>query len=188
ADRASVSAALLQADPAIVAAPATQLAALLGSAFGPWLQPGPPAASRVSLGQTVRDRGAVLFSLDGRAAPMIAGLVVADLMAVCAELEAMSVPGDGLTWINGCEVLGQRAPGQRVLAELVAQGRGAGMGMVLATTSQACADGLAAVMNVVVSAAQPQGPGGFALWARQPRERMLPRCRPVPALVTGRPE
>jgi hypothetical protein len=187
ADRAGVSAALLQADPAIVAAPAAQLAALLGSAFGPWLQPGPPAASRVSLGQTVRDRGAVLFSLDGRAAPMIAGLVVADLMAVCGELEAMSVPGDGLTWINGCEVLGQRAPGQRALAELAAQGRGAGMGVVLATTSQACADGLAAGVNVVVSAARPPGAGdGFALWARQPRERTLPRCRPVPALVTGR--
>jgi hypothetical protein len=176
-DRVGVSAALLQADPAIVAAPAAQLAALLGSAFGSWLQPGPPDGPRVSLGQTVRDRGAVLFSLDGRAAPMIAGLVVADLMAVCAELEAMSVPGDGLTWINGCE-----AVGQRVLAELVAQGRGAGMGVVLGTASQAAADGLAAGVNVVVGAAQPPGPGadGFALWARQPRERMLPRCRPVP--------
>jgi hypothetical protein len=181
ADRANVSAALLQADPAIVAAPAAQLAALLGSAFGPWLQPGPPDGARVSLGQTVRDRGAVLFSLDGRAAPMIAGLVVADLMAVCAELQAMSVPGDGLTWINGCEALGQR-----VLAELVAQGRGAGMGVVLATTAQTKADGLTADVNVLVSAAQPQGPDGFALWARQPRERLLPHCRPVPVLATGR--
>jgi hypothetical protein len=174
ADRVSVSAALLQADPAIVAAPAAQLGALLGSAFGPWLQPGPPDGARVGLGQTVRDRAAALFTLDGRAAPMIAGLVVADLMAVCAELEAMSVHGDGLTWINGCEVLSQR-----VLAELVAQGRGAGMGVVLATTSQAAADGLVAAVNVVVGAAQPPAPDGFALWARQPRERMLPRCRPV---------
>jgi hypothetical protein len=174
-DRASVSAALLQADPAIVAAPAAQLGALLGSAFGPWLQPGAPDGARVSLGQTVRDRGAVLFSLDDRAAPMIGGLVVADLMAVGAELEAMSVPGDGLTWINGCEVLGQR-----VLSELVAQGRGAGLGVVLATTSRAAADGLAAGVNVVVGANQPPGRDGFALRARQPRERMLPRCRPVP--------
>jgi hypothetical protein len=182
ADRVGVSAALLQADPPIVAAAAAQLAALLGSEFGPWLQPGPPDGARVSLGQTVRDRGAVLFSLDGRAAPMIAGLVVADLMAVCAELEAMSVPGDGLTWINGCEVLGHR-----VLAELVAQGRGAGMGVVLATTSPAAADGLAAGVTVVVSAGQPPGQDGFALRAGPPRERMLPRCRAVPVLDAGGP-
>jgi hypothetical protein len=186
ADRVGVSAALLQADPAIVAAPAAQLATLLGSASGHWLQPGPPDGPRVSLGQTVRDRGAVLFSLDGRAAPMIAGLVVTDLSGVCAELDAMSVHGDGLAWINGCEVLGQRALAD--LAGLVAQGRGAGMGMVLATTSRAVADGLAAAVNVVVGAAQPpQGPDGFALWARAPSERMLPRCRPVAAAAgTGR--
>jgi hypothetical protein len=191
ADRAGVSAALLQADPAIVAAPATQIGALRASAFGPWLQPGPPDGARVRLGQTVRDRGAVLFSLDGRdgrTAPMIAGLVVADLSAVCAELEAMSVPGDGLAWINGCEVLGQR-----VLAELVARGRGAGMGIVLATTSRAAADGLAAAVNVVVSpvvspALPPQGLDGFALRARQPSERILPRCRPVPVLGPRGPQ
>ena len=180
ADRAGVSAALLQADPAMVAGPAAQLATLRGSAFGPWLQPGPPDGARVSLGQTVRERGAVLFSLDGRAAPMVAGLAVADLMAVCAELEAMSVPGDGLAWINGCEVLGQR-----VLAELVAQGRRAGVGVVLATVSQPSADGLAADVNVLVRSAQPPGqgggagPDGFALWTRQPTERLLPHCRPV---------
>jgi len=184
ADRAAVSAGLLQADPAIVAAPADQLAMLRGSAFGPWLRPGPPDGGRVSLGQAVRERGAVLFSLDGRAAPMIAGLVVADLMAVCAELEAMSVSGDGLTWINGCEVLGHR-----VLAELVAQGRRAGMAMVLATTSQATADGLAADVNVLVTAAQTQSAGAgeranadrFALQASQPSERLLPHCRHVVA-------
>ena len=176
ADRVGVSTALLQADPAIAAAPAAQLAALLGSALGPWLRPGPPDGPRVSLGQTVRDRGAVLFSLGGPAAPMVAGLVVTDLTAVCAELEAMSVPGDGLAWINGCEMLGQRP-----LAELVAQGRGAGIGVMLATTSRAVADGLAAGVNVVVSAAGPPAPDGFALWARQPSERLLARCRPVSA-------
>jgi len=198
ADRVGVSATLLQADPAIVAPAAAQLVALLGSAFGPWLQSGPPDGPRISLGQTVRDRGAVLFSLDGRdrrdgrdgrdgrAAPMVAGLVVTDLSGVCAELDAMSVHGDGLAWINGCEVLGQRALAD--LAGLVAQGRGAGMGVVLATTSRAAADGLAAAVNVVVGAAEPpQGPDGFALWARRPSERMLPRCRPVPAAPgTGR--
>ncbi len=190
ADRAGVSAALLQADPAMVAAPAGQLPGLLESALGRWLQPGPPNTTRVSLGQTVRDRGVVLFSLDhrlgGGPAGMIARLVVADLMAVCGELRAMSVPGDGLTWINGCEALGERA-----VADLVAQGSGAGMGVVLGTTSAAAADRLAAGVNVLVSPAHPPARGEFALLARGPRERVLPHCRHVPlrgvpALATRR--
>src|SRR5580692_3929793 len=150
ADRAGVSAALLQADPAIVAAPAAQLAALLGSAFGPWLQPGLEGTPRVSLGQTVRDRGVTLFSLDrgadDNAAAMIAGLVVADLTAVCGELAGMSVPGDSVSWINGCEVVGQRA-----LADLVRIGHGAGMAVVLGTGPGDTADRLAAEVNVLVA-------------------------------------
>ena len=149
ADRASVSASLLQADPATVAVLAAQLPGLRASALGRWLQPGPPGA-RISLGQTVRERGVTLLSLDrgadAPAARMIAGLAVADLMAVCRELHAMSVPGDSLAWINGCEVLGQQ-----VLAELVAQGRGAGMGVVLSTTSAAVADHLAGQVDVLVA-------------------------------------
>ena len=160
ADRASVSASLLQADPAAVAVPAAQLPGLRASALGRWLQPGPPGA-RISLGQTVRERGVTLFSLDrgadAHAARMIAGLAVADLMAVCRELHAMSVPGDSLAWINGCEVLGQQ-----VLAELVAQGRGAGMGVVLGTASAAAADQLAGQVDVLVA----RGPVDTALVGR----------------------
>ena len=157
-DRAAVSAGLLQSDPQIVAAPSAQLPRLRASALGRWLLPGPPGAPRVSLGQTVRERGAVLFSLDsgahGESGAMLAGLVAADLKAVCAELAAMSVPGDSLAWINGCEVLGQR-----VLADLVGLGRSAGMAAVLSTTSAAAADGLAGGVNVVVA----RGPAAAAL-------------------------
>jgi hypothetical protein len=149
ADRASVSAGLLQADPAMVAAPAAQLPGLRASALGHWLQPGPPG-TRISLGQTVRERGVALFSLGRGAEPdaagMIARLVTADLMAVCGELHGMAVSGDSLAWINGCEVLGQQ-----VLAELVAQGRGAGMGVVLGTTSAAVVDDLAGRVDVLVA-------------------------------------
>jgi hypothetical protein len=152
ADRAAVSASLLQADPATVTAPATQLPRLRASALGRWLQPGPPDAARVSLGQTVRERGAALFSLDRgadeQAATMIAGLAAADLMAVCGELHGMAVPGDSLAWINGCEVLGQQ-----VLAELIVQGRGAGMGVVLSTASAAVADHLVGQVQVLVARA-----------------------------------
>ncbi len=160
ADRASVSANLLHADPATVAAPAVQLPGLRASALGRWLQPGPPG-TRISLGQTVRERGVALFSLDCRAdahaARMIAGLVTADLMGVCSELHGMSVPGDSLAWINGCEVLGQQ-----MLAELVAQGRGAGMGVVLGTASAAAVDHLAAQVDVLVA----RGPVDAALIGR----------------------
>jgi hypothetical protein len=161
ADRAAVSAGLLQADPATVAAPVTQLTRLRSSALGQWLRPAPPGASRISLGQTVRERGVTLFSLDrdvhGRAARMIAGLAAADLMTVCAELQATSVPGDGLVWVNGCEVLGHR-----FLAELIARGPGAGMAVVLGTASAAVADRLAAEVNVLVA----RGPVGLALAGR----------------------
>jgi hypothetical protein len=152
ADRVAVSAGLLQADPSMVATPAAQLPRLRASALGRWLGPGLEGTGtpRVSLGQTVRDRGVTLFSLDrgadDNAAAMIAGLVVADLTAVCGELAGMSVPGDSLAWINGCEVVGQRA-----LADLVRIGHGAGMAVVLGTGPGDTADRLAAEVNVLVA-------------------------------------
>jgi hypothetical protein len=143
-------AGLLQADPATGAAPAAQLPALRASALGRWLGPGLADTPRLSLGQTVRERGVALFSLDhgagNDAAAMIAGLAVADLTAVCGELAGMSVPGDSLAWINGCDVLGHR-----VLADLVRVGRGAGMAVVLGTASGDTADRLAAGVNVLVA-------------------------------------
>ena len=268
-DRAAVSAGLLQADPATVTAPAGQLPRLRASALGRWLGPGPAGTPRVSLGQTVRDRGVILFSLDGsahdNAAVMIAGLAVADLAAVCGELAGMSVSGDSLAWINGCEVLDER-----VLADLVRLGHGAGMAVVLGSGpggrgSGGAAD-LAAEVNVLVAGSPvdpalvgafagggaavgsgrngygagvrggngtpaldrstdgspgpiadgwpgpiadgwpgpiadgwpgpiadgwpgptPAPAGGFALLAREPRARVLPRCRHVPAREGGPP-
>ncbi|HEY7013116.1 MAG TPA: hypothetical protein VH480_10190 [Streptosporangiaceae bacterium] len=218
ADRASVSASMLQADPDTVAAPVAQLPRLRASALGRWLQPG---TDRISLGQTIRDRGVALFSLNrrihGRSATMIASLAVADLMTVCAELQGMSVPGDSLAWINGCEVLDQQT-----LADLVTQGHGAGMAVMLSTTSAELAGALAPVTNVLVArgpvdpalASRFAGPAEaqdgasargtavaaevafkingdyrgetFALLARGPQPRVLPRCRHIPARVGGR--
>jgi hypothetical protein len=149
-DRASVSAGLLQADPTITAAPATQFPRLRVSALGRWLQPAAPGAPRVSLGQTIRERGVALFSMDrathGDSAGLIAGLVAADLTAVCGELLEMSVPGDSLAWFNGCEVLGHR-----VLADLVGLGPGTEMAVVLGTASAEATDRLATEVNVLVA-------------------------------------
>jgi len=83
---------------------------------------------------------------------MIAGLVCADLMAVCRELAAMGVCGDGLAWVNGCE-----AVGEQVLDDLVAAGGSAGIGVVLGTTSAAVADHLAGQVGVLV-AREPADP------------------------------
>jgi hypothetical protein len=171
ADRAAVSAGLLQADPATAAAPAEQLAALRASALGRWLRTDPQDSGRadperISLGQTVRERGVTLFSLDraahGSAARMIAGLAVADLMAVGAELEDMSVPGDGLAWVNGCEGLGRQAQ-EELIAQLIAQGRAAGMAVVVSTTA-AAAGTLAAGAGVLVAhwPVDPELVGSFA--------------------------
>jgi hypothetical protein len=116
---------------------------------------------RISLGQAIRDRAVVTFSLDravhGLSAAMIARLAVADLMAVCAELGRIPVSGDGLAWIHGCE-----AVAQPVLAELIASGAGAGIAVMLSTASAAAADRLAGAANVLVAS----GPADPALAAR----------------------
>jgi hypothetical protein len=112
-------------------------------------QTGALASVRISLGRTVRDRGVTLFSLDrdvhGQSASMIASLAALDLMTVCAELRGMSVPGDTLAWINGCESLEGR-----VLAEMIACGPGSGTAVLLTTSSAVAAERLAAEANVVL--------------------------------------
>jgi hypothetical protein len=200
-DRAGVSARLLQADPATAAAPAEQLPRLRSSALGQWLRPAPPGAARISLGQTVRERAVTLFSLDrdvhGRAAAMIAGLAAADMMAICAELHGIVVPADSVFWVNGCEFLEQR-----VLTDLIARGRAAGVAVVLGTASADAACSLAAGVSVVVArepiapqlagrlagqpGVPPPGAGTFALFSAGPQRRVLARCRDVPASLAGR--
>jgi hypothetical protein len=105
---------------------------------------------------------------------MIAGLAAADLMTVCAELQGMSVPGDSVVWVNGCEVLGTQ-----VLAELIARGRGAGMAVVLGTASAGAAHSLSAEVNVLVA----RGPVDPALVGR-----FVGANRASPDGVTGTPD
>jgi hypothetical protein len=183
ADRADVSASLLEADLAAVSAITAQLPPLRGSALGHWLRPARPArpaawagpaasvigadgatgAGRaeaaaprgtgaelvIGLGQAVRERAVVLFSLDrsvhGRSASMIARLATADLMAVLADLQGMAARCDSLIWINGCEVLEPRQA-----AALVRLGSGTGAAVLLTTTSAPAAAGLAAQAEVLM--------------------------------------
>jgi hypothetical protein len=150
AGRVASSAALIEADPAGLPDIAGQLSRLQTSPAGRWLgQGGPqPGTQQLSLGRVLRERGVCLFALDpaqnGPFAAMIARLVALDAMALCADLCAIPVSGDGLAWFNGCELL-DRA----VLAELVARGRRAGLAVVLSTTSDRAAASLAADVNVL---------------------------------------
>ena len=118
-------------------------------------------SARISLGQVVRDRAVAAFSLDravhGQSATMIASLAACDLIAVCAELSRIPVAGDALAWIHGCEALDHR-----LLTELVAAGAGAGMAVLLSTTSAAAAERLSGSVNVLLA----RGPADPAVAAR----------------------
>jgi hypothetical protein len=147
AERVQVSARLIEADPRTTATLIEQLSELRASALGRFLVPGP--GIRLDLGRVVRERTAVLFSLDeavhGRAAAAIARLVVHDVLAVCAELRQMGVPGDGLVWLDQCDGIAQAA-----LAELVSRGAAAGLPALLTTTAASRAEPLAEQANVLL--------------------------------------
>jgi hypothetical protein len=170
ADRAAVSASLLAADPVMTTVMAEQLTSLRESLPGRWLRPASPDEPWISLGQTIRERGVTLFSLDraahGVAARMIAALVVADLAAVGAELEQMSVPGDAMVWINGPDTLGQQALEEMTARGLIARGATTGMAVVLSTVAEDVAQNLAAGVSVL-AAHWPASPSLLATFSGQ---------------------
>ena len=147
AERVQVSASLLEADPRTTATLIEQLNELRASALGRWLVPGP--GTRLDLGRVVRERAVVLFSLDksvhGRAAAIMAGLVLHDVLAVCAELRRIGVPGDGLVWLDQCGGVAQGT-----LTELVGRGAAAGLPALLTTTAPGPAQPLAEQVNALL--------------------------------------
>ncbi|HLX46907.1 MAG TPA: hypothetical protein VKS82_01105 [Streptosporangiaceae bacterium] len=147
AERVRVSASLVEAEPRTTATLIEQLNELRTSALGRWLVPGP--GTRLDLGRVVRDRTVVLFSLDksvhGRAAATMAGLVIHDVLAVCAELRRIGVPGDGLVWLDQCGGVTMAT-----LAELISRGAAAGLPALLTTTAAGRAQPLAQQVNVLL--------------------------------------
>ena len=137
--------ALMDADPGGLGAVAGQLTRLTGAPAGRWLGRG---REQLGLGRLLRERAVGLFALDpaehGPAAAMIGRLVVADALALCADLRSIGVSGDAVAWFSGCEQLPAAA-----LAELVAAGYRAGLTVVLSTTSPAAAASLAGAVNVL---------------------------------------
>jgi hypothetical protein len=203
AERTRVSVSLLHAEPATIAALARQLRELKASAFGRWLRPsGPDPAAEIDLGQTVTERGVVLFRLGGpppsaaagsppsAASAMLTRLVCQDLLTAGAALRGIGVGGDGIVWLAEC---GSMPRGS--VTELIARGPGAGLPVLAATSSAPAAAELAELANVVVAhrmdaAATPGSldglsalrPGEFLLTVKNPR-RLVPRADFVRARI-----
>jgi hypothetical protein len=192
----------LDAEPAVVAPLASQLARLNSAALAGRLGPGPEAP--VSFARALAERQVVLFELDrrihGRAADMVARLAVADLLEVLAERSDREAPADCLVWINGCEVID---PTQ--LAVLVAIGGRTGTAVMLGTASDRAAARLVGEVNVVAVrgpapglAGQPGEPAGVSLStygsnglpehqlrSQGPDTLVVRVAGPQPRLVTG---
>jgi hypothetical protein len=155
AERVSVSASLLQADPSAAAVLAEQLTGLRASQLGRWLRPAPSPgrsaeSTRISLSGIVRDRAVALFSLDqavyGQSAAMLANLVALDTAAVYEASRRLEVEGDGLAWFGPCEALDQSA-----VAGLAGAGAQAGLAALLSTASPEAAGRVAGLVNVLVA-------------------------------------
>jgi hypothetical protein len=168
---------------------AEQLASLRASPLGRWLGPAPAdePGLAISLGEVVRARGAVLFSLDraahGRAADTIASLVAQDVTEVYARLQRAAIGGDGLAWFGQCETIDPQA-----LAGLV--GAGAGLATVLSTTAAVAVGRLADQVSVLVlHRLEDRSLAGRLAWLTGKRlvPAALSPARPSPA-AAGWPE
>jgi len=140
---------LLAADGSMASFIAGQLASLRASPLGRWLGPAPAGEPglAISMGEVVRTRGVVLFSLDraahGWPADTIASLVAQDVTDVYARLHRAAIGGDGLAWFGQCETVDPQA-----LAGLV--GAGPGLATVLSTSAAAAVGRLADQVSVLV--------------------------------------
>jgi hypothetical protein len=83
-------------------------------------------ASAVELGALVRDRGAAVFPLAGKAEA--ARWVCAQLVAAARRLRQIGARGDGVVWLRCCADLPRELVG-----ELIAEGASAGLGVVVTT-------------------------------------------------------
>jgi hypothetical protein len=190
AHAARAAARTAQADPEGLLTAARELTSVRGSPAGCWLSPAPGG---IDLARVIRQRSAVLFSLD---VPDIAALVRADILALGEDLRRIGVDGDGLIWLHGWSA----APAE-ALARLITSGTAAGLPLLVTTTSPAAAADLAEQVNTVVihrladaaaagrlaartgsrlvpSASPPAGPGASA-----PRGKHSPPL--VPAMASG---
>jgi hypothetical protein len=184
AARIQVSATLARDEPELMQTAASQLAQLRESPFGRWLRPAPAGlgGGRIDLGRAVRERAVVLFSLGsaghGSAAARVAWLIGQDILATDQDLQEIGIDGDGLAWFDHCEGLPQPT-----LRELITHGSGAGLPVMLSTTSARAAAGVAAQVNALVIHRVPD-PGSAEQFAALTGQRLVPEAWAAP----GAPE
>ena len=131
--------AAARTNPEGLLAAARQLEAVRKSPAGRRLSPAPGG---IDLARVIRQRSAVLFSID---AVDLARLVCADIAALGEDLRTIGVDGDGLAWLHGW---GAVPAGE--LTELVGRGAASGLPVLVTTTSPAVAADLAGLMNAVL--------------------------------------
>lgn len=174
AERIRVSAHLISAEPATIAAPVRQLRELRDSPFGRWLRPSAdgrrpeevsldgrrPAgvspggqSADIDLGRALAGRAVVLFRLGGppatESSAMLGRLICQDLLRAGAARDGTpggDADGDGLIWLAECAALPRQA-----VTSLIARGRPAGLPVLAATTSAPVAADLADLVNVVIA-------------------------------------
>jgi len=173
AERARVSVSQARADPALLTTASSQLADLRASPLGRWLRPaGSAARAHIDIGRIVRERAAVLFSLGSArhagAAARLAWLVGQDILAADEDLCDIGIDGDGLAWFDHCEGLPQP-----MLRDLISRGAGAGLPVVLTTTSARAGAGVADLVNALVIHRMPDA-GSADRFAACTGERLVP--------------
>jgi hypothetical protein len=130
----------------------------------------------VDLVGVVSDRSAVLLPADS---PQLAELACASVARLAAELRRIGVDGDGLVWVPS----GESLPGQ-ALAGLIRDGGGAGLPVLIGTTSPPTVTGLAGSGSAVLTFAPrtpDRKPWQFSLAAESPRRRELSLAQLIPA-------
>ena len=150
ADRIQVSVGQAHADPELLTTVATQLAELRTSPIGRWLRAaGPAHRAHIDIGRVVRDRAVALFSLSASgnagAAARMAWLIGQDILAADADLAEIGISGDGVAWFDHCEGLPQP-----MVRDLIGRGSGAGLPVLLTTTSSRAGLGLAGEVNALL--------------------------------------
>ena len=137
-----------------------------------------PADQPITMTAALAGREVACFPLDrpvrGRAAEMIARLVVASLTDALTEHSDLGIGRDCLVWIDGCEILDARQ-----LGALISLGTRTGAAVVLGTTVAATAAALAAQVNVIaLRGSGPPGLGNQGLGNQVPDDRLPPSDRP----------
>jgi hypothetical protein len=181
--RALAAACLATGTPLLTADSPEAASGLWGRGTGREDQPGDQAA--IDLGHVVRERSAALL---GAGSTELAARACAELAALAVDLRRIGVDGDALVWVPRGELVPAQA-----LRELLGAGPGAGLSVLIGTTSPAPAAELAALTGTVLihRVTDPDLAAGLAartgarLLPRPLADSRYPGAVPAPAAAEG---